>query len=140
MDGHSTAWMGTVQHFAARLHLRYHSTRLVLQSLCEDVIHGQQDSASMSATDLFPHHASLSIIYVVYFVKNHKLNVSDDVCSLVKHGPQDLCGHDQAGALRLQTHIPSQQACLQANNKHSLRRRPTTAMIWQKSTQRHAYE
>ncbi len=134
MDGHSIALCNRF------LNLRHHSPRLVLQSLRKSVINGSAILSIHEATDLFPYHASLSIIHIMYFVKNHKLNIPDDVCSLVQHGPQNLCGHDQAGALRLQTHIPSQQACLHTSNRHSLRRRPTAARIWHNSTQQHACE
>ena len=115
--------LGTAEHFAALLELGHHSTRVVLHSLRQDV-NGPATFSIHAATDLFPHHTSLSIIHIVHFVKHHKFDVSDDVRSLVQHGPQNLCGHDQAGALRLQAHIPSQQACLHTKQQTQLEAMP----------------
>jgi hypothetical protein len=43
----------------------------------------------------------LRIIDIMNLVKNHKLNVSDEVSALVKHASENLGRHDQAARLRV---------------------------------------
>lgn len=45
---------------------------------------------------LFPNNTTLSVIDIVDLIEDDPLNVPDDVSTLVQHGPQDLCCHDEA--------------------------------------------
>lgn len=47
----------------------------------------------VGCTSFGPH---LSIVYVVNFVKNDKLDVSNEISSLVQHTPKDFRGHNKA--------------------------------------------
>lgn len=61
---------------------------------------------------LLPDHATLDIIDIVHLIEHDPLDVADDIGALVQHAAQDLGGHDQARGLRLDAHIPGQQAHL----------------------------
>ena len=50
----------------------------------------------------------LGIIDVVYFIKDDKLDVSDEIRAFVKHTPQNLRGHDQTRGLRVNLYITCQ--------------------------------
>ena len=55
--------------------------------------------------DLLPNHATFEIVHVVHLVKYNILHVSDDICTTVKHAPQDLRSHDQTARLWSYLHI-----------------------------------
>ena len=52
----------------------------------------------------------LGIIDVVYFIKDDKLDISDEICAFVKHTPQNFRGHDQTWGLRVNLYIACQNS------------------------------
>ena len=50
----------------------------------------------------------LGIIDVVHFIKDDKLDISDEISTFVKHTPQNLRRHDQTGRLRVNLYIACQ--------------------------------
>jgi hypothetical protein len=50
----------------------------------------------------------LQIIDVVDFVKDHPLDIPDEISSLVEHAAQDLCSHDETARFRVYLHVSSQ--------------------------------
>lgn len=63
---------------------------------------GQHDN------DLLPHNTTLGIVHVVHLVKNDKLDIADEVRSLVEHATQNLGGHlEKRSANALDFHLQS---------------------------------
>ena len=52
----------------------------------------------------------LCVIYVVHLVEDDELYVSNKVCTLVQHTPQNLSSHDQAVCLWVDLDIASKDA------------------------------
>ena len=50
----------------------------------------------------------LCIIDVVYFIKDDKFDISNEICAFVKHTPQNFRRHDQTGGLRVDLYITCQ--------------------------------
>jgi hypothetical protein len=57
---------------------------------------------------LFGVKTYLQVIDVVYFVKNHKLDVANKISSTIKHTSQNLGRHNQTACLRFDLDVTSQ--------------------------------
>ena len=54
-------------------------------------------------------HCYLFVIQIMNFVKYDPLQISNDIRSIVKHGPQNLSCHDKAGCGRIDLNITGNQ-------------------------------
>ena len=50
---------------------------------------------------LLPHNPTLLVSHVVDLVEYDPAHLPHDLAAAVQHGPQDLCGHDEAGCARI---------------------------------------
>lgn len=48
------------------------------------------------------------IIHIMYFVKNHKLDITDQISALIKHASQYFRCHDQTIGFRVDLDVASQ--------------------------------
>jgi hypothetical protein len=67
-----------------------------------------RQSASFCCVKAFKPH--LCVIHVVNFVKDDKLHVSNEICTLVEHATKDLCGHDETVCLGVDLHVAGEDA------------------------------
>lgn len=58
--------------------------------------------------DFLPNHTALGIIHIVNLVENHKLDIANQVGSLVKHASQDFGCHDETASLGIDLDIACQ--------------------------------
>ena len=52
----------------------------------------------------------LCVIYVVHLVEDDEFHVSNKVCTLVQHTPQNLSGHNQAASFWINLDISRENA------------------------------
>jgi len=45
---------------------------------------------------------------VMHFAENDEFDIADEIRALIEHTPENLRGHDQAAASRVDLHIPGQ--------------------------------
>ncbi len=68
----------------------------------------ERDMCWQHDDDLFPDHATLKVVDVMYLVKDDKLDISNEISSAVEHTPQNLGGHDQTAGFRVDLDVASQ--------------------------------
>jgi hypothetical protein len=68
---------------------------------------------NLSIKPLLPKSITLSCY------RAYPLNISNDIGTLVQHRPQNFCSHDEAGRLRPQANITSQQTHVKLSTKIS---------------------
>ena len=54
--------------------------------------------------------AHLGIIDIVHFIKDDKLDISDEIRSFIQHTPENFSSHDQTRGFRINLHISCQNS------------------------------
>ena len=67
--------------------------------------HDQSDVFRKHDNSFFPNHTPFRIIYVMNFVENDPLNISDHFCSSVKVVSENLSSHNDATSMRVHADI-----------------------------------